>query len=113
MLATLDWDDAVASDIRNKWVKNFLMMEQLRGLKFSRARMPSTALNTKMRLITLVDGAKELVMVGSYCGFRVEGGGWSNQHLMGRSAMQTTRMNMVHSNMCNFMSAKLLTLTQG
>ena len=26
VLATLDWDDAVATDIRNKWVKNFLMM---------------------------------------------------------------------------------------
>ena len=87
VLATLDWDDPVASDIRNKWVKNFLMMEQLRGLRFTRARMPSTALNTNMRLITLVDGAKELVMVGTYCGFRVEGGGWSNQHLMGRSAL--------------------------
>jgi hypothetical protein len=87
VLATLDWDDAVASDIRNKWVKNFLMMEQLRGLRFTRARMPSTALNSNMRLITLVDGAKELAMVGSYCGFRVEGGGWSNQHLMGRSAL--------------------------
>ena len=28
VLATLDWDDAVAADIRNKWMKNFLMMEQ-------------------------------------------------------------------------------------
>ena len=87
VLATLDWDDSVASDIRNKWVKNFLMMEQLRGLRFTRARMPSTAVSTSMRLITLVDGAKELVMVASYCGFRVEGGGWSNQHLIGRSAI--------------------------
>ena len=45
------------------------------------------ALNNNMRLITLVDGAKELVMVGNYCGFRVEGGGWSNQHLMCRTAL--------------------------
>ena len=27
LLATLDWDDTVASDVRNKWVKDFLMME--------------------------------------------------------------------------------------
>ena len=87
VLATVDWDDTVDSDIRNKWVKNFLLMEQLRGLRFTRARMPSTAVSTSMRLITLVDGAKELVMVSTYCGFRVESGGWSNQHLIGRSAL--------------------------
>ena len=87
VIATLDWDDPVASDVRNKWIKNFLMMEQLRGIRFTRARMPSTAVSSKMRLITLVDGAKELVMVACYCGFRVEGGGWSNQHLIGRSAL--------------------------
>ena len=94
VIATLDWDDAVASDIRNKWIKNFLMMEQLRGIRFTRARMPSTALSSKMRLITLVDGAKELVMVACYCGFRVEGGGWSNQHLIGRSALGHLTFNI-------------------
>ena len=86
-LATSDWDDHVNATIRNKWVKNFLMIEQLRGLKFTRARMPANALNTRMRIITLVDGARDLVMISCWCGFRIEGGGWSNQHLIGRSAL--------------------------
>ena len=87
VLATSDWDDHVNATIRNKWVKNFLMIEQLRGLKFTRARMPANALNTRMRIITLVDGARDLVMISCWCGFRIEGGGWSNQHLIGRSAL--------------------------
>ena len=40
-----------------------------------------------MRLITLVGGAKDLVMISSWCGFNLDDGTWSNQHLIGRSAL--------------------------
>ena len=43
---TKDWDDCVSESIRSKWLKNFLLVEQLRGIKFDRARMPITALDT-------------------------------------------------------------------
>ena len=86
---TSSWDDAVPPNIRNKWVLNFLLMEQMRGLRFTRARIPSTALDTKMRLITLVDAAEQVVMVVTYCGFRIQEGGWSCQQLIGRSALGT------------------------
>ena len=86
---TRDWDDAVPSETRNKWLRNFLLIEELRGIRFTRARMPKTALNTKMRLITLVDAAESIVMISTYCGFRLQDGGWSNQHLISRSALGT------------------------
>ena len=86
---TKDWDDPVPSDIRTKWLRNFLLIEQLRGMRFSRARMPSTAIDTRMRLITLVDAAEEIIMVVTYCGFRVQDGGWSAQQLIGRSVLGT------------------------
>ena len=70
-----DWDDAVPPNLRTKWIKNFMMIEQLRGIRFSRARMPTTALDTRMRLITLVDAAENLIMIVTYCGFRVQDGG--------------------------------------
>ena len=84
---TKDWDDCVPPDTRKKWVHNFLLIEQLKGIGFTRARMPKTALDTRMRIITLVDAAESLIMIVTYCGFRVQGGGWSNQHLIGRSAL--------------------------
>ena len=89
VMLTSNWDDAVPSNIRNKWIQNFLLIEQMRGLRYTRARIPSTALDTIMRLITLVDAAEKIVMVVTYCGFRVQGGGWSCQQLIGRSALGT------------------------
>ena len=84
---TKEWDETVPSDIRTKWLKNFLLIEQLRGMRFSRARMPSTATDKRMRLTTLVDAAEEIIMVVTYCGFRLKDGGWSVQQLIGRSAL--------------------------
>ena len=40
---TNDWNEIVSDSLRSKWVYNFFLLEQLRGLKFSRARMPSNA----------------------------------------------------------------------
>ena len=87
VMSTADWDSVVDKNLRNKWVQNFLMIEQLKGIRFSRARMPKNAVNKKMRLITLVDGAKDLVMISCWCGFKLPDGSWSNQHLIGRSAL--------------------------
>ena len=90
VMITSGWDDAVPSNVRSKWVQNFLLIEQMRGLKFSRARVPRTAIDMRMRLITLVDAAEQIIMVTTYCGFRVQEGGWSCQHLIGRSALGTS-----------------------
>ena len=87
VLLTTGWDDPVSSSLRNKWVQNFLLIEQLRGIRFTRARIPATALDTNMRLLTLVDAAEQVINVVCYCGFRLTEGGWSCQHLIGRSAL--------------------------
>ena len=89
VMLTTGWDDHVTPVIRTKWLKNFLLIEQLRGIRFNRARMPTTAVDTRMRLITLVDAALELIMMVTYCGFRLEDGSWSCQQLLGRSALAT------------------------
>ena len=89
VLLTEGWDDVVPDDVRNKWLRNFMLMEQMRGIKFSRARMPTTAVDTRMRLITLVDAALELIMMVTYCGFKLSDGTWSCQQLIGRSALAT------------------------
>ena len=89
VLLTSSWDDAVPTNVRNKWIQNFLLIEQMRGLRYTRARIPSTAVDTNMRLITLVDAAEQIIMVVTYCGFRVHEGGWSCQQLIGRSALGT------------------------
>ena len=89
VLLTVGWDDAVSPEVRTKWLKNFLLIEQLRGIRFNRARMPTTAIDTRMRLITLVDAALQMIMMVTYCGFKLKDGGWSCQQLLGRSALGT------------------------
>jgi hypothetical protein len=64
MKNTLGWDDAMPSDIRNKWLKEFLLWEQLRGIHFNRAMMPEDAVDSKLRVIAAVDAAKPAMVIG-------------------------------------------------
>ena len=61
---TEGWDVGMPADLRQRWVKNFWMIERLRGLKYQRAVMPTDAVNTKLRLLTGVDAAKTGLMMG-------------------------------------------------
>ena len=81
------WDDQMPADLRNKWLENFWRCEQLKGIKFTRARMPIDALDKKMKLITLVDAAKDVIIVGIWTGFKRPGNIWSCQHLIGRALL--------------------------
>ena len=49
--ATEDWDVTMPENLRDKWLKQFLLWEKLRGLKFNRAVMPDDAVDSNMRLI--------------------------------------------------------------
>ena len=81
------WDDAMPGDLRQKWVKNFLLFEQLRGMKFSRAIMPAEAVDSKLRLLTGVDAAQQGLMMGCWGGFKLKDGSWSNQLVLGRAVL--------------------------
>ena len=87
---TPTWDEAVSTEHRATWVKNFLDLERCKGNKFTRPRMPEDALDTKMRLIVLVDAAKELLVVWSCVGFKRRNGQWSCAYLIGRSLLTPT-----------------------
>ena len=84
---TEGWDTAMPADLRQSWIKQFWVWEQLRGLQFSRAVMPEDAANSKMRLITAVDMAEESIVVGVWAGFPRQDGGYSCQHLISRTVL--------------------------
>ena len=88
MKETEDWDDCVSSALRMRWVQNFLLLEQLKGIKFARARMPEDAVSAEMDLIIAGDTAKEFVKIcGVWGRFKLRNGSYSNQHLIGRSLL--------------------------
>jgi hypothetical protein len=77
----------VPADLRQKWVKNFWILEQLRGLGFQSAMMPEDSLNDRAIAIVLMDAALEICMMGVWIGFQVITVGWSCQLLIARSAL--------------------------
>ena len=81
------WDDGMPPDLRQKWLKNFWLIEKMRGLKYQRAVMPPDAVNTQLRLLTGVDAAKSGLMMGCWGGFRKKDGTWSNKLILGRSLL--------------------------
>ena len=85
--ATKDWDTAMPDNLRDKWLKQFLLWEKLRGLKFNRAVMPEDAVDSKMRLILCCDFAQKMQVVGCWGGFRRKSGEWSCQHLLSRNLL--------------------------
>ena len=85
---TEGWDDPVPDELRGKWIKNFWMLEKLRGMKFQRAIMPEGAVSTKMDLIIAVDAAEQCVkMAGAWGRFRLKSGLFSCQLVLGRSLL--------------------------
>ena len=49
--------------------------------------MPPNAINTKIRLLTGVDAAQSVLIMGCWGGFQLRDGSWSNQLLIGRSLL--------------------------
>ena len=68
--------------MRNKWMKKFWILEELRGLSLNRAMMPEDEANSRARMIVLVDAALEELMMTLYIGFERIGVGWSCQILI-------------------------------
>ena len=81
------WDQAMPDIMRKKWIENFWTIEKLRGLSFSRALMPENAINSKARMIVMVDAAQELLMINVYIGFEKDDQTWSCQLLIARPAL--------------------------
>ena len=61
----------------------------MKGIKFSRARMPTDAIDDKLRLIGAVDAASNLKIAGVWAGFRRRNGEYSCQLLIGRSLLSS------------------------
>ena len=87
VLVTSSWDEAVGPELRSKWLENFWKLERLRGIQFHRPIMPEKAVDTKMRVITAIDAALEVIMVGSWGCFKLVDGSWSCKLIIGRGIL--------------------------
>ena len=85
--ATIGWNDSMSQDLRDKWLKEFVFIEKLRGLKYKRAKMPEDAIDSRMRILCGGDAAEEMLILGAWGGFKRLDGSWSCQLLVGKSLL--------------------------
>ena len=85
--STEDWDEEINDTLRHKWLLEFLRLESLRGIAFDRPIMPSNAVNSIIRLITLTDATKTNIMLGVWGGFELPNGSYSCKLIIGRSVL--------------------------
>ena len=85
--ATEGWDDEIPAGLRDKWLLEFLKLENLRGIGFDRPVMPREAINTDLRLIGLSDASKSVVMIGVWGGFELPDGSFSCKLIIARSIL--------------------------
>ena len=68
------WDTAVTNEHRMVWMRNFMDLDLVKGMKLTRSRMPVDAMDTRMRLWIFVDWAKELLVIRAGVGFKRQNG---------------------------------------
>ena len=87
VMETVEWDGVLTKETRSAWVRNFWRLHKLRGLQFSRPRIPEDAANTNLSLIAAVDAANDLKIVGVWARFERKNGEYSSQLIIGRSLL--------------------------
>lgn len=93
-LRSLDWDDQIPDDLRQIWISNFEMMQELKDIRYKRAVVPEDAVNTDIETLCFGDASEVMVCVGIYVRFRRKSGGHSCQLLFGRSKVVPKDMSM-------------------
>ena len=84
---TTEWDGFISPELRDMWIRNFWQMHQMRGIQFSRARIPVDAANLDLELVAAVDASTELKVAGVWARFKRTNGEYSSQLIIGRSML--------------------------
>ena len=101
--ATIQWDDCIGEELRNKWVKNFLKIEKLKGIKFQRAKLPHNAVNHEMEVIIGADTSESLMVVGAWGRFLLDDDSYSCQQIIGRSLLADMNSTIAKNELTVFM----------
>ena len=79
--STDSWDAPIPDHLRLQAIQNFVMVEKLRGIHYTRAKIPVDAVDVVARIILVVDAAEEVLMFTVYIGFKRKNGFWSCDQL--------------------------------
>jgi len=75
----LDWDDVIPDGLREVWINNFRMIQDINQLKYRRTIVPPDAVNLELNTLQFADASHSLVCVAIYARFKRRSGGYSSQ----------------------------------
>ena len=81
----LGWDDKIPDNLREVWVDNFRMIEELGNLKYNRVIVPSEAKNLDIFTLDTADASSRLICVAIYARFELKDGSYSCQLVFSRT----------------------------
>ena len=83
----LQWDDIIPDDLRELWVSNFEMMQELGEIRFRRCVIPIDAVNTDIETLEFGDSSDSLLCVAIYVRVKRTNGKYSCQLLFARTKL--------------------------
>ena len=78
----LDWGDPIPDNLRQIWVSNFEMIQEIRNIRYKRAVIPPDAVDLSCETIDTADASQEMICVAIYVRFKLMSGGYSCQLLL-------------------------------
>ena len=84
-LSSYSWEDELSDSDRETWIKHFDVMRQLDTLSWTRAVIPSDAVDMNMQLIGTGDASQDLACSACYVRFKRKDGSWSCQLFLAKS----------------------------
>ena len=79
------WDDPIPSALKELWVKNFGLIDELKSIRFHRAVVPSDAASLDIETIETADAGEQLVCAAIYARFQRKNGSYSCQLILART----------------------------
>lgn len=84
----LDWDDVLPDSLRNLWISNFEMIQELKNLRFNRAVIPEDAISTDISTLDFGDATMSVACcVAIYARFKRRNGQYSCQLILSRTKL--------------------------
>ena len=81
----LDWEEPLPAELREIWVSNFGLIEELGEVRFQRAVVPDDAVSLDITTIDTADATENLICSAIYARFKVKSGDYSCQLMFARS----------------------------
>ena len=81
----LDWEEPLPAELRDIWVSNFGLIQELGEVQFQRAVVPEDAVSLDITTIDTADATENLICSAIYARFQLKSGKYSCQLMFARS----------------------------